>query len=1589
MKKERMKIVLILMLCLSMSAVSAQADDLSGSNSRLKVQPVIALQAKAFRLEDVRLLDGPFKHAMELDKQYLLSLDVDRLLHNFRINAGLPSTAEPLGGWEEPKCELRGHSVGHYMTACALMYASTGDEKLKEKGNAVVTGLAQCQDKLGTGYLSAYPESFFDRVEARQRVWAPYYTLHKIYAGLLDMYVYCDNQQALNVCKKFADWVITRNSKLTDEQMQAMLGTEFGGMNEVLANLYGLTGEDKYLKIAQRFNHMAVLGPASKQEDRLTGLHANTQIPKFIGTARQYELTGEDWLKTASIFFWDTVVKERSYVIGGNSDGESFSPKERLSQALGPNTTETCNTYNMLKLTRHLFCWDPKVEYADYYERALYNHILASQNPKDGMMCYYVPLRSGSHKSYSTPNNSFWCCTGTGIENHAKYGDSIYFHNDTNLWVNLFIASELSWKDKGLKLRQETKYPDQASSKLIFTCAKPVELVLNLRHPYWAVTGIEVTVNGEKQDINSKPGTWVTLSRAWKSGDTVDITMPFSLRTEGFKDNPNRFAFLNGPIVLAAEVDISKPLPAIVSEETNLTSSLKPVAGKPNTFSGPAGIFRIPGEKNGSGVTLEPFYKMHDNRTYIVYWDHLTAEQFKEKEAQYQDELNRQKEIEARTVDKVTPGDEKNERGHKLKGERSSDGEFGGRHYRHAAENGWFSWELKVLPDQPQELSVTYCGGDGSRRFDIYVDDTKLASERLSRRQSNFYDKLYPLSEELLKGKDEITVKFQAPANSMAGGVYGVRVLKKNMDPSTSSSTQKGDYPFQPVAFTDVKVDDEFWAPRIETNRTVSIPHAFKMCEDTGRIDNFAIAGGLMKGKFRGSFPFNDTDPYKILEGASYSLSVHPDPALDKYLDELIVKIAAAQEPDGYLYTTRTIDPNNPHRWAGTKRWEKAPELSHELYNCGHLYEAAVAHYQATGKRSLLDVAIKNADLLCRDFGPGKLSYYPGHQIVETGLVKMYRATGKKEYLDLAKFFLDVRGNGSQYNQSHKKVTEQTEAVGHAVRAVYMYSGMADVAALTGDNSYLQAIDKIWEDVVSKKLYLTGGIGATGSGEAFGRGYQLPNATAYCETCAAIGNVMWNYRMFLLHGDAKYIDVLERTLYNGLISGVSLTGDSFFYPNPLESRGQHKRSAWFDCACCPTNITRFIPSVPGYIYAHTDDALYVNLFVNSSANVKVGDDTIHITQETQYPWDGKVKIIVEPVDSAPSTKLGTGEFTLRIRIPGWAQERAVPSDLYRFMDNSSREIGFKVNKKRCELVVDKGYACVKRPWKKGDAVEIDIPMPVQRVLANEKVTADVDRVAFQRGPIVYCAEGPDNNGHVLNLVLPDTAKLKAERRKELLNGVTVLNGKAIKLSYDKDGKTVLKKPQDFTAIPYYAWAHRGAGEMAVWLARENKTAEPLTPPGMMRNPSFENAVDDRPVAWESQTYSGRGRFEYAKDGRTGRRCVTIASTGGADAGWLTTVTVKPHTRYRLSGWIKTENVTGSGRGALFNLHNIQPLQTPAVTGTKDWTRVELVFDSGELAAVQINCLFGGWGLSTGKAWFDDLNLEELPAGTDVSKGRSI
>ncbi len=635
---------------------------------------------------------------------------------------------------------------------------------------------------------------------------------------------------------------------------------------------------------------------------------------------------------------------------------------------------------------------------------------------------------------------------------------------------------------------------------------------------------------------------------------------------------------------------------------------------------------------------------------------------------------------------------------------------------------------------------------------------------------------------------------------------------------------QQADYPVRAVDFTAVQLTDSFWLPRVRTNHSVTIPASFARCESTGRVKNFEMAAAK-EGKFCTKFPFDDTDIYKTIEGASYSMAVTPDKKMDAYVDSLIAIVAKAQEPDGYLYTARTIDPLHPHDWSGPERWVKEHDGSHELYNSGHMFEAASAHYLATGKRNFLDIALKNADLLMQTFGPGKRGVAPGHEVVEMGLVRLYRITGKKEYLQLAKFFIDERGKrkynpksrnqweNGKYWQDNAPVTQQSEAVGHAVRAMYLYAAMADVAALEGDTSYLHAIDRIWDNMTTKKIYVQGGIGAIPEGERFGENYELPNTTAYNETCAAIGNVFWNQRMFQLHGEAKYVDMLEKVLYNGLISGVGLDGKSFFYTNAMQvRRGMHHhsleetRSGWFECSCCPTNMVRFLPSLPGYIYAQKGRDVYVNLFINSTASLQVEKQKLKIVQSNNYPWDGDLRFNIEPATAT--------EFTLKVRIPGWARKEAIPGGLYRFKDNSTDSVLIKVNGQPVSYQLEQGYAVIKKKWNKKDVVEVQLPMKTHEVLADQQIKDDNGKVAIQRGPLMYCAEWKDNDGRTSNLLLPDV--FQPEVRKDMLNSIVVLKGQGKSINVDEQQQQVSTAPKQVTLIPYYSWANRGEGEMNVW-----------------------------------------------------------------------------------------------------------------------------------------------------------------------------
>lgn len=650
---------------------------------------------------------------------------------------------------------------------------------------------------------------------------------------------------------------------------------------------------------------------------------------------------------------------------------------------------------------------------------------------------------------------------------------------------------------------------------------------------------------------------------------------------------------------------------------------------------------------------------------------------------------------------------------------------------------------------------------------------------------------------------------------------------------TATAQQEKNGYPISPVPFTQVKVEqNSFWGQRLEASRNVTIPLAFSKCEETGRYTNFSNAAKHLADTSQtfkvGGYSFDDTDPYKTIEGASYLLQTYPDKHLVAYIDSVLDIIASAQEKDGYLYTSRTQNPSHPHEWAGAERWSMEEDLSHELYNLGHMVEAAIAHYQATGSRKFIDIAIRYADCVCREVGPqqGQSCVVPGHQIAEMALAKLYLITGNKKYIDEAKFFLDYRGTTTiqhEYSQAHKPVVQQDEAVGHAVRAAYMYAGMADVAALTADTSYINAIDRIWDNIVSKKMYITGGIGSTSSGEAFGNNYELPNMSAYCETCAAIGNVYVNYRLFLLHGLSKYYDVLERTLYNGLISGVSLDGGSFFYPNPLASIGQHQRQPWFGCACCPSNICRFIPSLPGYVYAVREQSVYVNLFLSNRGEVVVGGKKVALTQHTQYPWNGDVDINID--------KNTAGRFDLKIRIPGWVRGNVVPSDLYRYTDNKRLNYSVSVNGKNIGTLTSDGYFTISREWKNGDKIHIHFDMEARTVRANNKVEADCGMISIERGPIVYCAEHPDNNFDIMSILINQQPQFSLNTTKVANTEVVSLITDAQSLSFDKKGRLSATN-QRLTLIPYYAWCHRGSGAMRVWLSQDMNATTPAMPPSL-------------------------------------------------------------------------------------------------------------------------------------------------------------
>ncbi len=779
---------LLFSLSLIMLTISLFAQYPGQFESKQKVNTLVPAKATSFELHEVKLLNSPFKNAMDKDIAYLLAIEPYRLLHRFYANAGLPTKGDVYGGWES--MGLSGHTLGHYLSAISMAYSGTGNVEFKNRIDLIVTELAKCQDARKTGYIGAIPseDSIFNQV-ARGEIksggfdlnggWSPWYTVHKVMAGLVDAYLYANNENALKIVCGMADWTETIFKNLTEEQRLKMLNCEWGGMNEVLVNIYAITGNKKYLDLSHKFHDEFVMGKLAQKIDPMPGKHSNTNVPKAIGSIRRYEFTYSKEDSTIGSFFWNTMVHHHSYVIGGNSSYEYCGEADKLNDRLSDNTCETCNTYNMLKLTKHLFCLNPDRELADYYERAIYNHILASQNPTDGMMCYFVPLRMGTHKQFSDQFNTFTCCVGSGMENHVKYTESIYFKsNDGGLYVNLFIPSELNWKSKNITVKQETAFPENNKVTLTIGTSNSVKFPLYIRNPKWADNGVKIVLNGKEYNAKKTQEGYLVINRSWKNNDKVELVLPMVIHTESMPDNVNRIAFLYGPVVLAVQLgkDIPDPVfgtPVMLTDNRNVTSWVKPEGNEPLTF-------QTQGIGKPADLLLKPFYKTYD-QYYSVYFDYFTNAEWDARKVEYEADKRHQQEIEAKTIDNFRIGEMQPERDHNLQAsERSYVDEALGRTGREARADNYFSFEMKVDSTLNNTLLLTYIGDDKDRKFDILVDAVKIATvEWKGGKTGKFYDEEYVIPSELIKSKTKITVRIEANYGRTAGRVFGCRTIKK------------------------------------------------------------------------------------------------------------------------------------------------------------------------------------------------------------------------------------------------------------------------------------------------------------------------------------------------------------------------------------------------------------------------------------------------------------------------------------------------------------------------------------------------------------------------------------------------------------------------------------------------------------------------------------------------------------------------------------------------------------------------------------------------------------------------------------------
>jgi hypothetical protein len=774
------------------------------------VKTVVPLKARALPLGAVRLTGGPLKHAQDLDAAYLLSLEPDRMMAFLRASAGLKPKADGYGGWDGPGRQLTGHIAGHYLSGVSLMFAATGDARFKERADYLVAELKAVQDAQGDGYIGAQKDK--DGVDAKvlfqalskgtiksagfdlNGLWSPWYVLHKIYAGLRDAYRFTGSRTALDVEIKYAAWAEGILKGLDEAQTQQMLGTEFGGMNEVMADLYADTGDRRWLALSDRFSHRAIVDPLSRREDILAGKHGNTQVPKLLGSLVRYLYTGNEADGEAARFFWDEVALHHSFATGGHGRNEYFGPPGKLDDMIDGRTAETCNVYNMIKMARVLFAASPDIRYADFHERALFNHILGSIDPADGATCYMVPVGQGVSREYADMTRSFTCCVGSGMESHALHADGIYYESGDRLWVNLYAPSTAQWAAAGVKIEMASDFPDGTSAALTFTVSQPRRFTLALRRPSWAGDGFAVRVNGAPAGNTGVPGSYVEIARSWATGDHVDITLPKALGLEPLPDNPDRVAIMWGPLVLAGDLGPIPPrrgrgeapaapsvpagmaapsVPVLVTAERGVSKWLVPVAGKPGTFA-TSGVGR------DRDIEFVPFYKLH-RRLYGAYWDLLTPAQWEARSAALLAARAAQRELEAATVAFVQPGQMQAERDFNQQGEGSTPAQFDGRYGRRAT--AWFSFDVPVEPQHPMVLAVTYNRNERYRRsFDILVDGVKIADQTMEGRspeeKSVFLDVRYAVPDNLVAGKQKVTVRFQGTGGSEVAAVYGIRMLR-------------------------------------------------------------------------------------------------------------------------------------------------------------------------------------------------------------------------------------------------------------------------------------------------------------------------------------------------------------------------------------------------------------------------------------------------------------------------------------------------------------------------------------------------------------------------------------------------------------------------------------------------------------------------------------------------------------------------------------------------------------------------------------------------------------------------------------------